>query len=379
MRTDTKRRSIALFYPIFAGGGAEAVALWTAYALQDTYDVTLFTALDVDLGELNSMYATEVSPSRVQVKAQFSGFFCEFLRWLRTKKTIFSKTVVHYSIRWFKSQSKPYDVCFSAYNAIDFGRLGLQYVHWINVLRHPGFFWISGFSEEKAFGNISVANSNYTATAVKKVFGQEADILYPPVVYDETIEVVPWEKREPFSFVCSGRIVKAKSPHRIIEILSEVRSQGYDVKLHLTGGGGGDYADGYARKVEAMVQQNSEWVTLHTNLPYREYMDVLRNCRYGFHLKTEPFGISVAEIVQMGLIPLVRNRGGQVEIVGQDHPEILLHPKDDHCEKIISILKDENKQRAILNTLRDRRHLFSPERFIQGTRKLVDNYFAEFG
>lgn len=379
MMTDQKRRTIALFYPIFAGGGAEAVALWTAYALQDHYDVTLFTALDIDINKLNGMYATEVSLQKVKVRVQFSGKGSDLLQWLRTKKVVFSKAVVHNSIRWFKSVSKSYDVCFSAYNAIDFGRLGLQYVHWTNVLRHPRFFWISGFSEARAFKNLSVANSNYTATEVQKVFGQTAEVLYPPVVYDETIKVVPWEEREPFSFVCSGRIVKAKSPHRVIKILAKIRQQGYDVKLHLTGGGGGGYADDYYRKVAAMVKANSDWVTLHIDLPYRDYMDVLRHCRYGFHLKTEPFGISVAEIMQMGLIPLVRHRGGQVEIVGTEHPEILIHPKDDHCAKIISILEDEAKQQAILETLKHRRHLFAPDRFIQGTRKFVENYFAEFG
>ncbi|MEM1426945.1 MAG: glycosyltransferase, partial [Cyanobacteria bacterium P01_H01_bin.130] len=195
----------------------------------------------------------------------------------------------------------------------------------------------------------------------------------------ESFEIVPWEQRKAFSFVCSGRIVKAKSPHRIIEILREVRQRGYDVKLHLTGGGGGSYADGYVRQVEAMVRENADWVTLHTNLNYQDYMDVLRNCRYGFHLKMEPFGISVAEIVQMGLVPLVRYRGGQVEIVGTDHPEILFDPGEDYCEKIISILRDDQKQQAILETLSHRRHLFTPDRFIQGTQQLVSNYFAEFG
>ena len=352
MVTETKRRSIALFYPVFAGGGAEAVALWTACALQDDYDVTLFTALDVDLERLNQMYATYVSPDRVKVKAQFSGQARDFLTWLRAKGQLFGHLILHNSIRWFKTASQGYDVCFSAYNAIDFGRLGLQYIHWHTVLRQPRLYWISGFSEKRAVSNVSVANSQYTADKFEKTFGHSIDVLYPPVVYDESLKIVPWEKREPLSFVCSGRIVKAKSPHRIIEILQEVRQRGYDVKLHLTGGGGGNYADGYVRQVEAMVRENSDWVTLHTNLNYQDYMDVLRNCRYGFHLKMEPFGISVAEIVQMGLVPLVRYRGGQVEIVGTDHPEILIHPKDDHCAKIISILQQfrenpiDNENRA---------------------------------
>ncbi|MEM9772231.1 MAG: glycosyltransferase family 4 protein, partial [Cyanobacteria bacterium P01_D01_bin.73] len=372
----TKRRSIALFNPIFAGGGAEAVALWIVCALQDKYDVTLFTVFDVDIDELNGMYATYIDPKRVQVRPRFSGRVSSFLRWLRKKRRFFGKTILHYSIRWFKAENKSYDACFCAYNAIDVGRLSMQYLHWHDVLRHRNFFWISDFSEKRAFSNISVANSQFTADCVEKLFGRTVDVLYPPVVYDESIEIVPWSKRKPFSFVCSGRIVQAKSPHRIIEILKEVRQQGYDVELHLTGGGGGDYADSYVRKVRNLVRQNSDWVTLHTNLPYRDYIDVLRNCRYGFHLKTEPFGISVAEIMQMGLIPLVRCNGGQVEIVGTDHPEILFNPREDHCAKIIAILRDEAKQQEILDTLSHLRHLFTPERFIQGTQKLVDDYFA---
>jgi len=375
MNTSSQKR-IALFYPLFAGGGAEAVAIWAAHALQHEYDVTLVTSADVDIEQLNQIYATNVSPNQVKVLTQFPQYWANLLRYVYGNSQVGSHLISHNFIRWFKTISQNFDLCISAYNAVDFGCLGIQYIHWHDVLFKPNYYWLSHFSETRAYQNISVANSQYTANFFAKRCGRPIEVLYPPVPYDETIKLVPWEKRPEFSFVCSGRITKPKTPHRVIELLYKVRQQGFDVKLHLTGGGGGIYASQYVRQVKRMVRRHSDWVTLHTDLPYTQYIEVLRNCRYGFHMKPEPFGISVAEMVQMGLIPFVRDKGGQLEIVGTDHPELLVGNEHTFCEKIISVLQDQDKQQVILQSLQARRTLFKPERFIKGLQELVERHFV---
>ncbi len=377
MTSNSPRPSIALIFPFFAGGGAEAVALWAAQALQDNYDVTILTAVNIDLVHLNSMYSTRLDPRRVAIQRQFSDSLSQIVLYLWKNFSWFRAFFHHYFIRWFKTRSKQFDACFSGYNAMDFGCFGIQYIHWHNVLLNQNFYWLSKFSETRAFENLSVSNSIYTADVVEKKYGVKTDVLYPPVPRDPGLKVVPWHERAEFSFICSGRITKPKMPDRAIKILHKVRQQGFDVKLHLTGGGGGTYGDSYVREVEALAREHSDWVTLHMNLPYQDYVEVLRNCRYGFHLKPEPFGISVAEIVQMGLIPFVRSQGGQLEIVGQDNPELIIADKEKAKDQIISVLSDPQRQQEILKTLEERRHLFSPERFMEGTQALIKRFLDQ--
>jgi len=375
MKTRSRKR-IALFYPLFAGGGAEAVAIWAAHALQDDYDVTIVTIAHIDIQQLNRMYATNVSPDRVAVTTQFPKSWAGFCRYVHGNSAIGHNLLTHYFIRWFKTIAKQFDVCISGYNAVDFGCPGIQYIHWHNVLFNTGYYWLSDFSEGRAYQNISVANSRYTADKFEERCGHPVDVLYPPVPGEEGIEIVPWDDRPEFSFICSGRITKPKTPHRIIELLDIVRQRGYNVKLHITGGCGGVYASSYVRKVQRLAKRHADWVTLHTDLPYDRYIELLRHCRYGFHMKPEPFGISVAEMVQMGLIPFVRDWGGQLEIVGTDHPELLIGNEHRFPDQITAVLDNAEKQRAILKSLDDRRALFVPDRFIDGLRQVVADRFA---
>jgi len=377
MANKSQLPTVALVFPFFAGGGAEAVGLWIVDALQDEYNVTIVTAIDIDIARLNSMYSTQIDPSRVDVKVQFSSAFSQIVLYLWTNISWFRSFFHHYFIRWVKQIAKRFDVCFSGYNTMDMGCPGIQYIHWHDVLLNRNFYWLSKFSEARAFENISVSNSIFTSEIVQEMCGFKTEVLYPPVLCNPDLEIVPWQDREEFSFICSGRIAKPKTPDRVIEILYEVRQQGFDVKLHLTGGGGGKYASKYVQKVEALAREHSDWVTLYTDLPYKDYIEVLRHCRYGFHLKREPFGISVAEIMQMGLIPFVRSRGGQLEIVGQDYPELIISNQHNARDQIIAVLRDSQKQHDILQTLAARQNLFTPEKFVAGTRALVKGYFDQ--
>ena len=42
-----QKKSVAVFYPLFSGGGAEAVCLWILEALKETYDLTLLSLIHI--------------------------------------------------------------------------------------------------------------------------------------------------------------------------------------------------------------------------------------------------------------------------------------------------------------------------------------------
>lgn len=206
------------------------------------------------------------------------------------------------------------------------------------------------------------------AERIEKAYDTTPEVLYPPVVID--VQDVPWEAKE-FAFICSGRLTLPKEPHKVIEILGRVRDRGFPVKLHLTAGGGGVYAWQYRDRIRKLVQANADWITLHENLSYADYTDVLSRCQFGIHYKTEPFGISIAEMIKAGAIPFVRSFGGQVEIVGEDNKELFFFDPDEAVEKICFVLGNEPLQAQMRSAMVTQKNLFSTERFMTEFRQIV--------
>jgi glycosyltransferase involved in cell wall biosynthesis len=368
-----KKRKIAVYYPFFMGGGAEAVGLWILEALKGKYDLTLFTTTPVNFERLNSMYGTSLSSEWVTVKALIPNSLRSACHFLIANSADFRMLCLHLLVRYFKANSHQYDLVSSAFNAIDLGKKGIQYIHWIKVVEGTPFYRsISGFSQDQIKENISIANSYCVADSVKKTYEVDSTVVYPPVVIDAPM--IPWEEKEN-AFICSGRLVPAKQPHKVIQILRAVRKRGFDIKLHMTGGGGGTSEWKYQRWLKDMVKKNSSWVTLYENLKYKDYVNVVSRCRYGIHYKQEPFGISIAEMVKAGAIPFVKSKGGQIEIVGEHNQALFFDDDEDAVEKIVRILSDQTQQDKALKLLEEQRNLFSTHRFVTEINAVVDSYF----
>ena len=374
------KKRVAVWQPYFLGGGAEAVALWILEALYDDYDVTLYTLSSVDLSWLDTMYSTQLANKPITVKTQVPKWLNQVANFLISNNKVLRMSLIYWTIRYFKSVASQYDVVFSAFNSLDMGKSGIQYLHWIHVIEDnrenakPWFKvlmkWVD-FSYERLQSNFSIANSQYTASRVQKSYGIKALVIFPPVVTE--IDSLPWSDKEN-AFLCSGRVVQAKQTHRVINILKTVRDKGFDVQLYITGGGGGIYGQDYLKKVQDLAQQHSSWIRLYQDLPYKDYLKILERCRYGIHYKPEPFGISVAEMVKASMIPFVRAEGGQTEIVGTENKGILFSDEADGVKKIIDVLSKPTLQEELLLALNERKSLFSTERFVQEIKSSVKNH-----
>lgn len=375
---EASKPSIAVFYPRFEGGGAESVGLWILEALKPKYRVTLLTLFPLDLQRLNLAYGTLLSSENITVKSILPGVLKSGFKFLMANNKSAKKLFNHLFIRQFKKQAQDYDLVLSAYNAADLGKKGIQYIHWIDVFDKDGEFYkkISDFSDERMKSNVSIANSYVVADAILTEYGIESTVIYPPVVLD--VQNISWEQKEN-AFICSGRLTNAKQPHKAIQILKKIREKGYDVKLYLTGGGGGLYGWKYLRFLKKMVAENSDWVTLYQNLPYKDYVNVLAKCRYGIHYKKEPFGISIAEMVKAGAIPFVRSVGGQVEIVGPDNQDLFFDGVEEAVEKILLVLENSDKQQQLRSALEQRQKIFSTDHFMKEIGEFVENYLKLTG
>jgi glycosyltransferase involved in cell wall biosynthesis len=369
-------KKIAVFYPYFMGGGAETVTLWMLQALVDKYELTLFTLGSINLQKLDSMYGTSLSNRGIKVIKLVPDVISGICHFLIANNQEMRMMFIHLVLRMLKSKVHNYDLVISGYNAADMGKIGIQYIHWTQVLEEglPIHQKISNFSQESLVQNVSIANSNWLRIRTKEIYGIDAKVVYPPVVMEP--QNIPWNQKEN-TFICSGRIVKVKEPHRVIKILQLVREKGFDIKLHLTGGGDGIYGWKYNNLIHKIVKENSSWITLHENLPYQEYIKLVSLCKYGIHFKQEPFGISIAEMVKAGAIPFVKNRGGQIEIVGDHHQELFFADEQEAVNKIINVLSNRDKQNQLIESLANQVDLFSTRRFMSEINGVVDAYFEQ--
>lgn len=380
-----KKRRIAVLFPVFLGGGAEAVCLWLLEALKRDFDVTVITFSALNFEELNNLYGTELSQGDVCIIQPYSGTV--ILKFILNSHFGFSFRL-HLLMRYFKTIRSEYDVAISAFSEMDLGAPGIQYIHFPvigyghekaktlfgyqdSALR-KAYRWfcrrISQYSDESMKQNLTITNSHWTSNLIKKLYGIDSRVVYPPVKV--SAPDISWEEREE-GFVCISRLSPEKKIERAIEILRAVRLRGFNVHLHIITSGGNRR---YEERFSDLVESEGPWIFLEKGPSRSRLSHTLARHKYGIHVaENEQFGIAVAEMVKARCIPFVPSKGGQVEIVGGND---LLSYDDTHqaVEKIVNILLDKNKQQRILTFLFQRTEIFGADVFQRQIYDIVSHF-----
>lgn len=381
-------KKVAVVHPYLrAGGGSEARALWCAQALKDNYVVSLVSMGKIDLSELNYCYGTQLNSDEIQLVS---------LPLSRLIEHRFDSLRNYYLAGYCRQHSCEYDLMISAYNIMDFGKKGIQFIAdfsfddqlrrsfdknpegWMGLLYNESFLRkmylrlgerIAGRSLYGWEKNITVANSDWSRQVLKDVFELEAKTIYPPVA--DEYPTIPWENREN-GFICLGRLVPEKGIDRIISILIEVKKKIPGIHLHIIGR---KENKTYFKKIAKRCAGHENWINLEEGIYGQEKLTAIAGHRYGIHGRpVEPFGIAAAEMAKAGCIVWVPDKGGQREIV--DHPD-LIYNESNAVDKIISVLNDSKKQMALRSHLAAQSQRFSQKIFIEQVRSLVDSFFSQ--
>lgn len=359
------RPKVAVLYPAFMAGGAEAVCLWMLEALQDEYDLTVLTYTKPDWASLNALYGTAISLTDIKVITLTPERLTPFLKYIWGTVSPLHPWRQHFLMRFYKRIRKNYVLTVSGYNEMDFGKAGIQYVHSPQfVLGQHRHKLISNYSEENMKQNITLTCSQYIADSFQEMHGVPATVLYPPV--GSTFPKIPWEEKE-MSFICYGRMAPEKKLDQAVEIIRRVREAGLPVSLKIIGTATNKK---YVSLLETLVKKHPDWLSIHKDPNRETYNHLLAQSRYAIHLRVEGFGIAIAEMIKAGCIPLVRDFGGQTEIVG-NIPQLKFGTDEEAVEKIIQLLSDEMLQTELRERLTGRKELFSQEIFQEQFRETV--------
>ena len=366
-------------------GGANGVAAWIVEALKRDYSLSLLTWTPVEVAAINRFCGTSLRSSEFAVHQ-----IHPLLRWLIDHVPVpldFLKTSL--LLRYCKKMKGKYDVVITANNEADFGCKGIQYIHfpracrpppeldlnlWLRYFLLPGLIRVyrrlcmrlSGFSLERMKENLTLVASDWVGNTVQQCYGISTTTLYPPIA--EEFPDVSWEDREN-GFVCIGRITPEKELDKIIDILTRVRSQGWDIHLHIIGSP--DHP-AYYNRIRKRARQNSSWIFLDINLSRQELLRMVSMHRYGIHGMTEEhFGMAVAELVRGGCLVFVPNGGGQVEIVAGNE-RLLYRTADEAAACIEGVVRDRDLQSHLREVLKSNITQFSTQQFARRIQEFVE-------
>jgi glycosyltransferase involved in cell wall biosynthesis len=382
------RRRVLLVQPSMQPpGGGNGVAAWMLQALAPAHDVTVLSWRPVDVAAINRFFGTNLNAGSFAVHMVPSS-------WRHTVDHLpIPASLLRSSLlmRYTRRVADGFDVIIGAHNETDYGRRGIQYVHYPTYLRPrpdvdlrwyhakpllDGYYRladrIAGFSVTRMKANLTLANSDWTAAKILASLAIHAETLYPPVVEGDTPP--PWPDRRR-GFVAMGRISPEKEYERLIRILARVRRHMSDVTLTIVGTF--DRATrAYMRRLAALVASLDahQWVSFRPDLTRDQVRSLIAGHRYGIHgMREEHFGMAPAEMARGGMIVWVPNGGGQVEIVG-NAPLLRYDTDEQAAEQILAVISNPREEQRLREHLAHHSERFAVERFVAGIRATVNTF-----
>jgi glycosyltransferase involved in cell wall biosynthesis len=143
-----------------------------------------------------------------------------------------------------------------------------------------------------------IANSNFIARRIKKVYGRESDVIYPPVEIDKFTLM---EKKEDFFFTVSRMV-----PYKKINVIVEAFSAMPDKRL-IVAGDGPDF-----KKIKALAGPNVEFIGFQ---PTEVIVAYIQKAKAFVFAAEEDFGIVPVEAQACGTPVIAYGRGGALETV----------------------------------------------------------------
>lgn len=210
-----------------------------------------------------------------------------------------------------------------------------------------------------------IANSQYIARRIKKVYGREASVIYPPVDV-ENFEVN--NEKQDYYFTASRMV-----PYKRIDLIVEAFSQMPDKKLIVIGDGP------EMKKIQSKVKDN---ITLLGYQPFSVLKEHMQNTKAFVFAAEEDFGIIPVEAQACGTPVIAFGKGGALETVrpvGIENPTGIFF-KQQTVTSLQDAIDEFEKTQSLFtpNACRENAERFSRARFDQEFRNFVEEKWSLF-
>ena len=367
---------IGIFHPALDRcGGAEVVGVLAANALAEHgYDVSILTRKAIDQSQIKEKVGVPLASSiKVMTSPTIFEAYGTFYLYESAVKSLIMKSNC--------------DVLFDTYTSCVFPWTNVSYIHfpYLNSYRYSQKFpylktprFKEGISlpyiffEEKLenyTGKLILTNSFFTAKAIKESLKIDSKVLYPPVPAaffnkDSTNLIVPRED----IVVSVARFGLGKGVELIPKIASLTNKNLHFIMIGLA------HDQSVVQSVKALIKklELQDRVTIMTDASRQTVKSMLAKAKVYLHTtQMEHFGISIAEAMVMGCIPIVHNSGGTPEFVPDKYrynnlPEAAL--------KIEAALNEWSLEKE--NEMKKISERFSEKNFSENLVKMFSEYYT---
>lgn len=193
-----------------------------------------------------------------------------------------------------------------------------------------------------------IANSQNVQKRIKKIYGKDSVVIYPPV---DVNFFKPSDKKEDF-YITAGRLVHYKRVDIILEAFSKLK----DRKLIIAGNGP------ELRKLKKMATNNVEFLPLIDDFNLSEY---LARAKAFIFAAEEDFGIMTVEAQACGTPVIAYKQGGATETV---------------IDNVTGVFFNEQNPKAVVEAIERFERIedkFSPQKIRKNAEKFSVERFRE--
>lgn len=206
-----------------------------------------------------------------------------------------------------------------------------------------------------------IANSNYTAKRIKKIYNRDSTVIYPPVNIDAfTLE----EKKEEY-YVTASRLVYHKRMDLIVQAFAKTTNR----KLVILGEG---------PELEKLRKIATPNVEIMGYQPLNVLVSVLQKAKAFVFAAKEDFGVAPIEAMACGTPVLAFGKGGSLETVVEGQTGLFFYEQT--AESILNCVEEFESVSFLFSpeAIRARAVKFSVARFEREYREFTEKRISEF-
>lgn len=205
-----------------------------------------------------------------------------------------------------------------------------------------------------------IANSNFIAKRIKKLYNKEAKVIYPPV---DVNFFEPCYIKENY-YLTASRLV----PYKKIDLIVEAFSKMPEKKLVVIGDGPD------MKKIKNKASKNIEILGYQSDEVLKNF---IKEAKAFVFAAIEDFGILPIEAQASATPVIALAKGGTKETIIDNKTGVLFHEQT--LKSIIEAVEKFEKKELDLNLIRKHAEKFSEERFKKEFNEYVNEKIEEYG
>ena len=203
-----------------------------------------------------------------------------------------------------------------------------------------------------------IANSNYVAQRIKRIYNRESIVIYPPV----DVDFFKLEEQKEDYYFTSSRLVSYKKVQLIVETFNELPH----LKL-IVGGDGPEF-----QKLKNIAKSNIEFVGF---VNYERLRKLMQKAKAFVFAAEEDFGIIPVEAQACGTPVIAFGKGGALETVLENQTGVFF--EEQSIQKLKEAIIAFEKLEFDPKKIREHATKFSKQRFENEMKAFVESKFKE--